>query len=47
MKVGELLTGRATCACIVLPGQKILVAGGDTDTILGIETDKVEVATIQ
>ena len=47
VKVGELLTGRAMCACIVPLSGDILVAGGDTDTFFGVETDKVEEATIQ
>ena len=47
VKAGELLTGTATCSCIVLPSGKILVAGGYTDTIYGSATNKVEVATIK
>ena len=32
VKAGELLAGRGACACIVLPRQEILVAGGYTET---------------
>ena len=56
VKVGELLTERATCACTVLPSHEIFVAGGTTSTntygsiigsITGSTTQTVEVATIQ
>ena len=46
VKAGELPTVRATCACIVLTSQEILVAGG-FGSIPGGVTDRVEVATLQ